>query len=364
MENKTAVIFCRVSTAPQAERWSLESQLQFNKKYAKHHALSVIRDFSIAESGWKDKDRREFYKMLELIEQNDIGNLLVLNVERLTRDYRGMVALDDLIERKGLRIHFTESNEVVDRDSPSDKQTFWAIKVAFARQFIKDLKDKARRSHEIRLDQGLYPSGNPPLGYESKTSHLTPDEKEVPYTQKAFELYATGMESENSVAEKLYEDGLRTRKGRKVGVDLYGGVRQTFGPVTVDVGGIYYEYPNNTRQYFIYTDVPSPVPSPHPSGTYLQPPVPGCTLECRPARRPPPESELLEIYAKPSWTVNDTLTLGGNLYWSPNWNNYHIDETYLSGTAKMTCRRTSRCRVSSVTNSWAPRALNTARPNL
>jgi len=218
MENSSA-IFARVSTAPQAEKWSLESQLQFNRKYAKAHGLTSPTEFSIAESGWKDKDRREFYRMVEFIDQHDIKNLLVLNVERLTRDYRGMVALDDLIERKDLRIHFTESAETIDRNSPSDKQTFWAIKVAFARQFIKDLKDKARRSCEIRLDQGLYTAGNPPLGYESKKSHLILIDKEVPFTRRAFDLYASGMESEFSVAEKLYAEGLRTRKGRKVGVN-------------------------------------------------------------------------------------------------------------------------------------------------
>jgi len=221
MENtKSAVIFARVSTSPQAERWSLESQLQFNRKYAKAHSLHVVQEFSITESGWKDKDRKDFYKMIGLIEQHNVENLLVLNVERLTRDYRGMCALDDLMEKQGLRIHFTENNEVIDRDSPSHQQTFWAIRVAFARQFIRELKDKARRSCEIRLDQGLYSAGNPPLGYESKKSHLTIVEREVPFVRRAYELYATGLESEFSVADKLYEEGLRTRKGqRKVGVN-------------------------------------------------------------------------------------------------------------------------------------------------
>ncbi len=34
-------------------------------------------------------------------------------------------------------------------------------------------------------------------------------------------------------------------------VDLYGGVRETIGPVTVDAGAIYYEYPDNNKQYFV-----------------------------------------------------------------------------------------------------------------
>lgn len=101
-------------------------------------------------------------------------------------------------------------------------------------------------------------------------------------------------------------------------VDLYGGVRQTFGPVTVDVGGIYYEYPNNTQQYFV-----------SPWGfTKTHPWYWGVPTTAK-------DPSYYEIYAKPSWTVNDTLTLGANLYYSPNWTNVHADETYLSGTAKV-----------------------------
>lgn len=101
-------------------------------------------------------------------------------------------------------------------------------------------------------------------------------------------------------------------------VDLYGGVRQTFGPVTVDVGGIYYEYPNNTQQYFVNS---SNLTLMHPAVGYVP------TTAADPS--------YLEIYAKPSWTVNDTLTVGANLYYSPNWTDVGATETYLSGTAKV-----------------------------
>jgi hypothetical protein len=101
-------------------------------------------------------------------------------------------------------------------------------------------------------------------------------------------------------------------------VDLYGGVRQTLGPVTVDVGGIYYEYPNNTQQYFVNG---SGLTLFHPAAGYVP------TTASDPS--------YLEVYAKPSWTVNDTFTLGANLYYSPNWTDVHANETYLSGTAKV-----------------------------
>jgi uncharacterized protein (TIGR02001 family) len=105
-------------------------------------------------------------------------------------------------------------------------------------------------------------------------------------------------------------------------VDLYGGVRQTWGPVTVDVGGIYYYYPGNTLQYETTGGV----------GSFSCLAQFNCGTPTTAA-----DPSYFELYAKPSWTVNDTLTVGGNLYWSPNWNNYGhgTNETYLSGTAKV-----------------------------
>jgi hypothetical protein len=115
-------------------------------------------------------------------------------------------------------------------------------------------------------------------------------------------------------------------------VDLDGGIRETFGPVTVDVGGIYYEYPNNTKQYFIngngYT-------FPNQTGSHGFCPVgfSGGKALCPATTAKDPS--YFEVYAKPSWTINDTFTVGGNFYYSPNWTDVGAKEWYLSGTAKI-----------------------------
>jgi len=133
MENNSAVIFCRVSTAPQGDRWSLQTQLEYNQKYAKHKGLHLVHEpWSIVESGYKDKERRQFKGMVDFIRENKVGHLIVLNVERLSRDFRGMVDLDDLT-REFLSIHFTESGEVINKSTSGDKRAFWAVKLAFAR---------------------------------------------------------------------------------------------------------------------------------------------------------------------------------------------------------------------------------------
>ncbi len=105
-------------------------------------------------------------------------------------------------------------------------------------------------------------------------------------------------------------------------IDLYGGVRQTIGKFSIDVGGIYYLYPGNTNQYWL-----------NGLGAVLnQQTNPGGLFTATTAKDP----SFFELYAKPTVNVTDSFVLGANVYYSPNWNRYGFSSTYLSGTAKYT----------------------------
>lgn len=116
-------------------------------------------------------------------------------------------------------------------------------------------------------------------------------------------------------------------------VDLSLGVRQTWGKFTVDVGGIYYWYPDNKRQFWT-----SGVPGTPGGFTFLNPvgfnaatcAGPGfCATTAK-------DPSFLELYIKPSYNVTDLFNIGANFYWSPNWNNYNFQSGYISATAKYT----------------------------
>ena len=110
-------------------------------------------------------------------------------------------------------------------------------------------------------------------------------------------------------------------------VDLYGGIRPTFGKFSSDLGAIYYLYPNNTAQYF--TDGATTYLNTLPAGAVACPSGPFCATT---ARNP----SYVEVYYKPTYAITDAFTAGANFYYSPNWNNYKFQEGYISGTAKYT----------------------------
>lgn len=99
-----------------------------------------------------------------------------------------------------------------------------------------------------------------------------------------------------------------------VEIDGSAGVRGTFDKFSFDLGGIVYGYPDSpTGTTTVYS-------------TYLGP---------YPIGLAPRNPTFVEIYIKPSYTVNDWLTVGANFFYTPSYLNTGANGEYLSGTAKV-----------------------------
>lgn len=89
-------------------------------------------------------------------------------------------------------------------------------------------------------------------------------------------------------------------------IDLYAGVRPTWGPLNFDFGAIYYWYPR--EQQLLVLGVPFT----------------------------PRNTDYIEGVAKVSYTWNDMVTIGANLFAAPNWLGTGAHGIYASATAKVT----------------------------
>ncbi len=114
-------------------------------------------------------------------------------------------------------------------------------------------------------------------------------------------------------------------------VDFYGGVRPTFDKLALDFGFWYYWYPGG-RLF----DGSGPV-GPNPNCTNGFKFGPSLWLPGNPSGCNVYESDLSfwEVYAKAAYTVNDTLTLGAYVNYSPSWLNEGADGLWAAGTAKV-----------------------------
>jgi uncharacterized protein Gcw-chp len=102
--------------------------------------------------------------------------------------------------------------------------------------------------------------------------------------------------------------------------DFYGGIRPTFGPLAFDFGAIYYYYPNETQVFL----------DPLTGG-----PVLFNTIPLGGAAWTKDDTDWWEAYGKVAYTWNDTVTVGAQAYYSPNWLNTGAEGTYAAGTAKV-----------------------------
>ena len=87
-------------------------------------------------------------------------------------------------------------------------------------------------------------------------------------------------------------------------IDFYGGIRPTFGPAAFDFGVWYYYYPGGECQ--------NPVGLGAAGFPHCQQALANLNTALR-------DVSFIEYYGKVLWTVNDSLAIGANEFYDPNW---------------------------------------------
>lgn len=124
-----------------------------------------------------------------------------------------------------------------------------------------------------------------------------------PSTQSYFETRLFDNNVYFGIAQ--YKVDLPTRPPMEM--DLTAGIRPTFGPLALDLGIIYYNYPSERRLLGL-------------DGAILT----------------PANTDFPEAAARASWTATDNLTFGANTFYTSNWMGTHSRGMYSSGTVKYT----------------------------
>lgn len=105
---KKAIIFARVSTKRQ-ERDGLslkEIQLPKAREYAKKNDISIIKEYIVGETGGDRKDRIKFDEMVEFLKKHeDVTEIISFRVDRITRNFRDAVAMDEMRQKYDKYIH-------------------------------------------------------------------------------------------------------------------------------------------------------------------------------------------------------------------------------------------------------------------
>ncbi len=206
------VAYARVSTKEQdKEGFSIPAQQKLLKAYATTAQLTIVKEFIDVETA-KMAGRTNFLEMVDYLKKHpDVRAVLVEKTDRLYRNLRDWVTLDDL----DIEIHLVKEGIVLSDDSRSSEKFVHGIKVLMAKNYVDNLSEEARKGMQEKAEQGIWPS-SAPIGYRNvvgsdgrKTIEVDPTLG--PIVSQLFGWYAGGGVSIDELTEKARNAGLVNR---------------------------------------------------------------------------------------------------------------------------------------------------------
>ncbi len=218
--NNNAITLARVSTKEQEEEgYSVDAQTEYLVKYCEGKELKVVKHFKIAETASKPERRKEFQLMVDYLKKHKIEHLVVEKVDRLTRNSKSAILIDDwLDEDLNRHLHLPKNGLILHKGSTSQDRFMWDIYVAVAKQYANNLREEVKKGVLEKLRQGWYPGTRPPIGYKhtGDKGHKIQiiDTELAPLVKLAFELYDTGNYSIKTLALELEVQGLSSQRSK------------------------------------------------------------------------------------------------------------------------------------------------------
>lgn len=217
-KNNRTVTLARVSSKTQEDGYSLDSQQKTIRKYCTDKNLKVIKEFRLSETASKNERRKVFQEMLGYLKKNNAMNLVVEKTDRLTRNFRDAVVVDDWLEGDEFRrLHMVKESLEIHKYARSDTKLMWNIYLSFAKKYTDNLREEAMKGWDEKLAQGWTPA-SPPHGYKTikqdgKRIHVL-DEERAFIVERAFSLYSMPGQNVETAAQELTASGLTTSRGR------------------------------------------------------------------------------------------------------------------------------------------------------
>lgn len=207
---KKAVIYYRISTPAQSER----SQLEDLKKWAKREGYVVDKEkevFGDVASGYDPvTERQEFERMKEYVVNNDIKNVLVWEVSRMSRKLVQTLQHIEFFTERNINVVFKK--EGLQTLSGGDLHEL-TIKMLSLMADIEGrlIKDRTQRGRmQSALDGKRINYSFLPLGYTvDEKNFIILNKEEVPLAKEIFEMSIGGL-STTKIANALNERGIPT----------------------------------------------------------------------------------------------------------------------------------------------------------
>jgi site-specific DNA recombinase len=208
--------YIRVSTARQGEHGvSLKEQQDAILRHAQKNGLHISRTFEERETAAK-RGRPIFSQMIRSLRRGEACGVIIHKIDRGARNLKDWADLGELIDI-GVEVHF--ANESLDLNTRGGRLSA-DIQAVVAADYIRNLREEAKKGIYGRLKQGIFPIPAP-VGYLDRGAGnpKAVDPKKAPLVLQAFQLYASGNYALPQLVDEMYTRGLRNRLGTKVSLN-------------------------------------------------------------------------------------------------------------------------------------------------
>lgn len=188
----------------------MHSQIQLCRHFC--DSKEKIEEFvDVGYSGGNMK-RPQLQRMMQQIEQGLVCTVMVYRLDRISRSIADFSKLMEMFTHKNVR--FISCTEWFDTSTPMGRAML-SIAATFAQLERETISQRVADVYQSRSLLGEYMGGQLPLGYklDSLKHSYIPEDTEMRLVKYLFELYSRTNMSYQTVAERLNQEGYRTRRG-------------------------------------------------------------------------------------------------------------------------------------------------------
>src|SRR6266508_759699 len=213
------ILYARVSTDKQAEKeLSIPAQLQAMRDYARQQGWTVVDEFTEPGASAKTAARPQLQRLLARVgtHEVDVDVVLVHKIDRLARNVYDHAMSKALRQQNRVRL----ASVVENVDESVSGELIENIMASIAQFYSANLSEEVKKGMRQKVLKGGWPH-RPPRGYaliraRSGTSAIEIHPTDGPLMKRAFELYATGWYSIQSLSQRLGKEGLLDRNGQPI----------------------------------------------------------------------------------------------------------------------------------------------------
>ncbi len=212
--NKITALYERLSRDDelQGESNSISNQKTFLEDYAVKNGFVNIKHYTDDGYTGRNFKRPGFQKLLDDIEHDKIGAVIVKDMSRFGRNYLQVGFYTDMLFPKK-NVHFIAINSNVDSESENPNQNDFAPFLNIMNEwYSKDTSNKIKSIFDSRMQEGKRCSGSIPYGYyrklgDKQTLYVDPVSSKI--VVRIFEMMAKGSNN-YTIAETLTREKIPT----------------------------------------------------------------------------------------------------------------------------------------------------------